>query len=92
MGFYRANFSNPALMPFLGGKYRTQKSFDQFFSQRGSDNPGPQAKHIHIIVLDALVSGIGVMTDPRVDSLDFIGGDACTYPRTADENPARGLP
>ena len=55
-----------------------QERFDDLQRKFRSDDTTADAQHIHVIVFDALVSGIRVMTDCRADAFDLVRRNADT--------------
>ena len=49
----------------------------------------PKHKHIHVVVLHALVRRIGVVANPGANPGNVVGRDAHAHSRSANENPAR---
>ena len=58
----------------------------------GSDDPGPQTKHIHIVMFNPLMGAVDVMTDTGSDARKFIGRNGHPDPGSAKHNrPVRLL-
>src|SRR3954452_8088813 len=57
----------------------------------GADDLGAEAEHVHVVVLDALVRGIGVVADRCADARDLVGRDRRDDARAADEQRSLGL-
>ena len=60
---------------------------DEFLGESDSDDARAEHKHVHIVVLDALMRGINIVAHGGADAFDFVGGDGgagCTA--TTDEN------
>src|SRR4029077_10137499 len=51
-----------------------------------------EAEDVHVVVLDSLVRGVGVVTDRRTNAGDLARGDRGADAGAADENAALGLP
>src|SRR5262249_27385299 len=52
----------------------TQEPLHQLTRQRLADDFGAEAEHIHVVVLDALMRGVGVVADRRADAVDLARG------------------
>jgi hypothetical protein len=76
----------------IGLEPSLQKRVNQLLSERTTDNPAAQAKDVHVVVFNALVRRIGIVAERRVDSRDFVGGDAGPYPAAADDDAALSAP
>ena len=50
-----------------------------------------EGQHGHVVVLDALVRGVGVVTDGGAHARDLAGGDGRADARAADQHAAVGL-
>ncbi len=57
-----------------------------------ADNLGAEAEDVHVVVLDALVRGVDVVTDRCPDADDLARGHRSADTGTADEDAALGLP
>src|SRR5690606_21774489 len=51
-------------------------------------NATTQAEHVHVVVLDTLVRGIGVVAQRGVNSRHLVGGDARADAAAAHHDPA----
>ena len=56
-----------------------------------SDHAAAQTEHVHVIVLDCLVGGVGVVHGGGADAEDLAGGDRHAGAGAADDDPALGL-
>ena len=79
-------------MPRFSGKSGIEEDFRKFQGQRRSDDPCPQDENVHVVVLNSLAGGIGVVAQPRADSRDLVGGNAHAHTAAADEDPSVGPP
>jgi hypothetical protein len=52
-----------------------------------ADHPAAQAEDVHVVVLHALVGGVGVVGDGRPHAADLVGRHAGPDPGAADEDP-----
>src|SRR6266511_1122416 len=80
--------SNIALLPREGG---AEEGLDEISGQLRADYLRPQTEHVHVIVLDALVGGVGIVADCRADAGKLAGRDRGAHARPADEDAALGL-
>jgi hypothetical protein len=82
-------------MAFLTGviadETRRQEGCEDFLRQSRTDDARSQTQDIHIIVLDSLVGGIGIVAHTRIDTFQLVRSDARPHPGPAQQNPARGL-
>jgi hypothetical protein len=62
-----AEFANAAAGLLGGAKFGIQKGRQDFLGQFNPDNPRAHAKHVHIVVLDALSPRVGVVTQRGSD-------------------------
>ena len=83
-------FQSPDVTLFVG-EVRVDKCADEFRSNFFTDDPGSQAKHVHVIVLDPLMCRIDIVTDPGSNSRNFVCRDADPDATTADKNPSFGM-
>jgi len=70
------------------GEGGAQIGANQFFGERNANNSGPQHQHIHIVMFDALMSGISVVAHGRPDSWDLVDGNGRTDAAAADQHAA----
>src|ERR1700756_2299450 len=70
----------------FGAHVGTHKFFGEFFT----GDPRAQDEDINVVVLDALMGGIGVRAHTGADPTDFVGGDAGTDTAAANENATLG--
>ena len=78
-------------MSSFRGEFSAQESFDNLARQGWSDDPLPDAQDVHIVMLDSLGGGIGVVTNPGAQAWMFIDGDAYPDPASADQDPSLRL-
>lgn len=78
-------------MPFLAGELGVEKGVSKLARRFGPDNTGTQNQDIHIVVLNALVRGIHVVTETGANAGQFIRGDRSADAAAAYENAAIGL-
>jgi hypothetical protein len=66
--FERPHFSQATTVAGRIAEVSGQESFNQFPSERGTDNFPPQTKDIHVVVFDALTGGEDIMDEPGADT------------------------
>ncbi len=69
---------------------RCEEGPDQLRGELPADDPGAEAEHVHVVVLDALVGGVDVVADRGADAVDLARGDRGAGARAADEHGAVG--
>src|SRR5471030_536396 len=67
---------------------RVQECAHELARQRRADNLRAEAKHVHVVVLDALVGAVGVVADRRANPRELAGCDRRANARAADEDAA----
>ncbi len=67
------------------------KGIDNFKCQGGADDARAQHDHVHVVVLHALVCGVGIVAHAGANAGNLVGRDADAHARAADENAARGF-
>ena len=63
---------------------------DEFFGNFFTGDAGAENEDIDIVVLDALVGGVGVRAHAGADAAEFVGGDSGADAAAADEDAAFG--
>src|ERR1035437_2401902 len=53
-----------------------------------TDHAGPEGQHVHVVVLDALTGGVGVVAQPGANAGHLGGGDRGAHAAAADEDAA----
>ena len=71
--------------------FAARNANERFERGLGADDPRPEGEHVHVVVLDALVRRIGVVTDGGADAADLVGRHGRTDPGSTDEDPAIDL-
>jgi hypothetical protein len=77
-------------MAVLTREARLEESRHQFLGESSADHPGSQAEDVHVVVLDHLVRGVGVVGNRGPDAGQLVGGDRGPGAGTADDDPAIG--
>src|SRR5437762_6586135 len=72
-------------MALASGKDGSEERPHQIFRQLHADNPRAQYQDVYIIVFDALVCRIGVMTKPGTDAVQLVRGDGRPDAAAADQ-------
>src|SRR5271163_2276122 len=90
-GFERFHFVETANVAHLIGKFRAQKRFHEIFGELFADDAATEHQDIHVVVLDALMRGIGVVADGGANAVNFIGGHADANTAAAHEHATVGL-
>ena len=72
--FHRKDFSKPAPVPLLAAEPGRHERDDELSGQLGPDDPPPQAQHVHVVMLDALAGGKGVVTYGGTNAADLVRG------------------
>jgi len=83
--------SKTSLMALFGGKLRTQKCPDNFGRQFQAYYSRTEADQVHIIMLNPLMGGIGVMAQSGPYSGYLVCSNRGADAGTADENAPLGL-
>ena len=78
-------------MPFGAAECRGQKRTHELFGQRWTDDARAEAEHIHVVILDALPRGKGVMAERRPDAGELAGRYRGTDATAAQQHPPLGL-
>ena len=74
------------------GEGRAQEGGDEFLGESDSDDSRAEHEHVHIVMFDALMRGVGIVTESGSDAGDFVGGDGGADTAAADENTSFGFP
>src|SRR5262245_34974224 len=75
----------------LGEEARAEEGTHELGGQLGTYDLRPETEHVHVVVLDALVRGVGVVADCRANPGQLAGGDRRADARAADENAPFGI-
>ena len=59
---------------------------NQLVRERFADDASPENQNIHVVVLDALVGGVGIVAESRSHSPDLIGRHRCANTAAAYQN------
>ena len=78
-------------MAYLAGEVGAEEGFDEFAGKFDADDAGAEAEDVHVVVLDGLMGGVGVVTEAGADAVDFVGGDGGADAGAADKDAAVGF-
>ena len=92
MLFQNLDFIHAPGVSLYIGKPGCQKSPRDFKGRHRTDDPGTEAEDVHVVVLDSLMSGIGVMTDRCADADDLVRRNARPDSAPADKDATFRLP
>ena len=87
----RVDLFQPSGIAFPLIKFRAKELAGQLHRQGRADDPRPQAKDIHIVVLDALAGAVRVVTQPRTYPFHLIGRHTRSHPAATQQDPTLGL-
>ena len=73
------HFRQTATMTLCAAESRGEKCLNQFPSERVADDEAPEADHVQVVVLDALVRRKGFMNQARPNARHFVRGDRCPH-------------
>jgi hypothetical protein len=68
----------------------TQEGVHDIEGECGTDDSRSHYQDIHVVMLDTLVCGVGIVAYRRADPRHFVGGDANADAGTADEDASLG--
>ena len=85
--FDRQNLVQASLMSFLARKPGAEEDGRDFLRQRSADDARAETEHVHGVMLDGLVRGVGIVAGGRPDSRELVGGDRSPA-RAADDDAA----
>jgi hypothetical protein len=89
--FDRANLPEASNVALFVREARVKIRRDQFLGKRDTDNPRPEHQHVHVVMFDALVSGIGIVAHRCANPRDLVDGDRRADAAAADQYAAFGL-
>ena len=85
---HRCHLLQPSHVALPAVEARREKRVDELARNRRPDDLGAEAEHVHVVVLDALVRGVHVVTDRRADTGDLACGHCRADAGAADEDAA----
>ena len=86
--FQCVDFADAPNVAHFMRKLRAEECVNAFFGGFHSDNSGTQDQDVHVVVFDALVSRIGIVTQARADAANLVRSHTRAYAAAADENAA----
>src|ERR671910_2138651 len=90
--FHVFNFLQSLYITFSAVKTCPEERCDEIVRERGADDLRPEAEHVHVVVLDALMRRVDVVADRGPDPGELACCDRGTDPRSADEHTTFGIP
>ncbi len=91
MLLYRPHFGQPALVPLLVRELGGDERPGQLLRHLRPDHPTAEDEHVHVIVLDALVRRVGVVTEAGANTRNFIRGNARAHTAPTHEHATLSL-
>ena len=88
--FERGHLGEAAQMPGLAAERRVQKGVHHFARQLAADHATAEHEHVHVVVLDPLVRGIGVVAQAGADAGNAVGRHRGADAAAAQDDPAIG--
>src|ERR1039457_3990639 len=82
--FQIRNFGQSPTMTLRAAESRGEKCLNQFPSECVTDYQAPEADHVQIVVLDALVSRKGLMNQAGPNPCHFVRDDRCPNTTSTD--------
>ena len=65
----------PAEVALLPRESRSEECLDQLSRKLDADDTGAKAKDIHVVVLDSLMGGLGVVAKAGANTVNLVCGD-----------------
>src|SRR6187200_3498028 len=81
----------PTYVPLPTVEFRTQERAHELAGQLWADDLRAETEHVHVVVLDALVRRVRVVTDRGAYTGELAGGDRRADARPTDEDSALGV-
>lgn len=75
-------------MALLIGELGFEIGANELPRQFDADDPRTEYEYVHVVVLDALVGRVGVVTQSCADSVYFVGGHGCADPAATNQHAA----
>src|SRR3954451_22838780 len=88
--FHLGDLEQPRHVAFAAVEGRIQKCRHELARQRRAHDLGAEAQHVHVVVLDALMRAVGVVTDRCPDARHLARGNRRAHARAAHEHRALG--
>jgi hypothetical protein len=90
--FERGYLAQPAKVPVSLAELSGKKCLDKVPRRSRPYCPAPQAKDVHVIILDPLLCGKVVFDQTGADAFDLIGANGCADAAAADRHAAIHFP
>src|SRR2546426_6054077 len=81
----------PPQVPLLAGELCGEERPHDLVRKPRADHPRAETEHVHIVVLDSLMSRIAIVADRGTDARKFIGGNRHAGSAAADDHAALDL-
>src|SRR6187200_2353488 len=81
----------PPLMAVFARKLRVEEGVDDLARQCRADDACADAQHVHVVVFNGLMRGVGVVANGRTDAREFVRGDGDPGATPADDDSAFGM-
>src|SRR6266850_5810599 len=78
----------PPGMPLLARVAGGGEGADDLPGDLLPDDPGAEAEDVHVVVLDPLMGGVGVVEEPGADAGELVGGHRHAHAAAADDDAA----
>lgn len=78
-------------MAFLSREARIEVCVDDLECRCWPYHPSAERKHVHVVMLNRLVSGVVIVNDGAACASDLVCGDRCPCSGSAHDNPSVGL-
>src|SRR5690348_8364547 len=82
--FELGHLGEPVGVPSPAHEAGTEEGAHELAAELGADDLGAETEDVHVVVLDALVRGVGVVADRGTDPGDLRGRDRGADARAAD--------
>src|SRR5918993_6060679 len=89
---HRFDLSQSLHVPLAAVEARAEEGAREVDGELGADDLRPEAEHVHVVVLDALMRRVDVVADRGPDPGELACCDRGTDPRSADEHTTFGIP
>jgi hypothetical protein len=77
-------------MAIFVGELSTEERRNKLSGDFIADHTRAEHEHVHVIVFDSLMGGVGIMAEAGAHTRDLVGGNGCANAASADQNPALG--
>src|SRR6187551_2245943 len=87
-GLHGEHLGEAPLVARLAAERRAEECDGALEARLGPDHTRAQGEHVHVVVFDALVRGISVVTDRRTDAAHLVGRHRGADARATDQDAA----